>query len=137
MTNIQGIRKSASAYMSKYMSKSRSDMEDLQRQGVSLELPSTWVMCSRQMRLSIASKTLYFVGAQAEQLLARLKYAASSFIAWSMPVHISLFEGLQVKIGEFGQLSRRGLLYVRSARSWLPSFVTTDEWLKSPLSAVP
>lgn len=102
--NIQRVKKSASAYLGKYMSKGGKVVRSLVHTELSGWIPKHWWNCSRSLRSAIDQETRF-----PHALGDWLEYAASSESSgvwdWHKTVEIEMDDGQMIAIARYGRLS--------------------------------
>lgn len=110
--NVQAIRKSAAAYLGKYMTKGASAIAKLVESGFADWIPSAWYTITHEFRRLVLSKVLS--GEQVGEFLNWICHnVMAGWINWVSPVLISRSDGSQYSIGFGGRFSSMGLKKVQ------------------------
>lgn len=105
-TRVESIRKDATAYIGKYMSKGMKAMSAIREQGWEWLLPPSWYTCTNDLRAKY-KKNLYVVsGVVATRLYALCRGSFSHLVGWSHDVTIPHPDGSQRCIGWCARLIR-------------------------------
>lgn len=108
--NIERVKKSVSAYLGKYLTKSERCTEKVIQAGCENYLPSSWVTKTASMLAMFRRSIVTIVGNEARTIMETLQDNASIFCRWSHNLKIEMQSGVNVWIGFIGYLSRAGSL---------------------------
>ena len=107
--NVKGVRKSAEAYLGKYLSKGVEDLAKVEEMGLGHLLPSAWWVCSAELKECIKANTIYSSDV-AEFILARKndqgQWAVVDYIGEVRIVH----EGQEICLAYYGRLADKWTL---------------------------
>lgn len=105
-TRVESIRKDASGYIGKYMSKGCKAVRAVNEQGWEWLLPSSWYTCTNDLRATY-KKNLYVVsGAVATKLYSLCQKELKHLIGWSRDISIPSQDGTQIFVGWCARLKR-------------------------------
>lgn len=110
--NIQMVKKSASAYMAKYLTKGQSDITKMSEAGHKDVIPKRWYGCSLALRSRIKSETRKIFGAPALECLEILKDSIEKTLWFYRDVPVDMGSGFPTIVGGFGQLKEYGAAIV-------------------------
>jgi len=111
---VESIRKSAAAYLGKYISKGEKCVEQLIAGGYEQFLPSSWVTKTALMLSMFRASIITIVGKEAREIMEALQDNASVFCRWSRNLRLELASGIECWLGFVGYLSVGGIAYLRT-----------------------
>lgn len=115
--NVQRVRKSARAYLGKYISKSCNDIAKVEASGLSHTLPRAWKVISRPLSRLYLSRVIRIVGKDAEAMFDRFCNDADKMLRYIQPIDIELPGGNIWRCGWSGTLTNFGRAIARSVSS--------------------
>lgn len=102
-TRIEPVRKDASGYMGKYMSKGSKTVGELRERGYIDYIPSAWYTCTEGLK-TIYKKNLYVVsGKVATELFDALMGPLSHLLKFSKFVKLESDSGYPIVVGWYGE----------------------------------
>lgn len=107
-TRVERIRKSAAAYLGKYLSKGEKCVSELIAAGYEAFLPSSWVTRSRGILELFLSAIVKIVGTRATFLTDSLRAFRNIFCKWSKDLILNFPDGGSAWIGFIGFLNQDG-----------------------------
>lgn len=108
-TRIESIKKSAAAYLGKYVSKGEKCVQQLIQDGYEEFLPSSWVTKTASMLAMFRASIVNIEGELAQTLMDTLQSNCSIFCRWSRNLRIPIASGVEIWLGFIGYLSIDGL----------------------------
>lgn len=115
--NVQRIKRSASSYLGKYLSKGQSIVEWAVENGYQHCLPSSWVTRSLSMLKMYKVSILKITGEQASILNELFQSFPSMYCRWSRHLNIEIESSFNIWIAFIGYLNGNGLKVVNCLRS--------------------
>lgn len=110
--NVQGIRKSVSAYLGKYMSKGAAAIAKVVEAGFADWMPSAWFTISHELRREVLHNVMR--GEEVGNFLNWLCHnVVKDWVLWVAPISIERPDGSVYGVGYAGTLSAQGLDKVR------------------------
>lgn len=103
--NLQRVRKSASAYLGKYMSKGAKIVGRIVDQGFGRWLPKHWWNCSRTLTAKIKGTTRV-VNAYADWLNDMADFPNNNIWIWHRDVLIEMPDGQEVPMARYGKITQ-------------------------------
>jgi len=107
-TRVERIRKSAAAYLGKYLSKGEKCVSKLIEDGYEAFLPSSWITRSRGILELFLSAIIKIVGTRATFLSDNLRAFRNIFCKWSKDLILNFPDGGSAWIGFIGFLNQDG-----------------------------
>jgi hypothetical protein len=105
--NLQPVRKDASSYLGKYLSKGLKSCQRIKAIAPGVHLPTSWYVCTVSLRKEVKKKTLRVSGWMGAVLADILASREEEFVAYSSTVCIDVGGG-QLPIGFVGRLTPVG-----------------------------
>lgn len=112
--DVKGIRKSASAYLGKYMSKGVAVVDDLVRKGYGSMLPSTWVHRSADMLHSYRAAITKRSREACERVMQAIEEDWKLHVRWFQDIVLRFGDGHDVNWGRCGYLTPQGIAAVHA-----------------------
>lgn len=114
--NLQQVKKSASGYLGKYLTKGSESVRKLVAKGLSNLLPSTWWNCSMELRKDVLKERLS--GPDVAEFLERLATCGdTSIFAYLRPIVLEMPDGFKYTVGYCGRITEKYLDMVYSTAS--------------------
>lgn len=110
--DVKGVRKSAAAYLGKYMSKGVATTDDLVSKGLSECLPSTWVHRSIEMLHSYRRAILKVTHERCERVIELIEEDWKLHVRWFQDIVLHFDGGHSVTWGRCGYLTAAGIAAV-------------------------
>lgn len=107
-TRVERIRKSAAAYLGKYISKGEKCVAQMIEDGYEAFLPSSWISKTHEMLEMFLSSIVKIVGERATFLSDNLRAFRNIFCKWSKDLILNFSDGGSAWIGFIGFLSQDG-----------------------------
>ncbi len=107
-TRVERVRKSAAAYLGKYISKGEKCVAQMIEDGYEAFLPSSWITKTHEMLEMFLSSIVKIVGEQATFLSDNLRAFRNIFCKWSKDVILNFADGGSAWIGFIGFLNQDG-----------------------------
>ena len=101
-SRLERVKKSCSAYLGKYLSKSVKDLSPYKPE----LLPTSWYICTLNLRRIVKKMELYFTGEQARELFEYIM-GNKRILRFSKLVNITTNDGRNIPVGWFGQIYDR------------------------------
>jgi len=121
--NVQRVKRSAGAYLGKYMSKGGDVVAWAIENGLESMLPSSWVTRSISMLRMFQSSIVRFNIEDSRSIHDTLQDNFSIFVRWGRNLTIEMESGMRVWLGFCGFLNREGLKMIRLQS---PGMLLTD-----------
>jgi hypothetical protein len=112
-TRIESIKKSASAYLGKYISKGEKCVAQLIADGYEEFLPSSWVTKSESMLSMFRDSVVIVVGENVRELMETMQDSPDVFCRWSRNLKIKMASGFECWLGFIGYVNYDGLRLIR------------------------
>lgn len=112
--NVQRVKRSAGAYLGKYISKGEKVIQWAVENDYESCLPSSWVTRSLSMLKMFKVSILKITGEKASILKELLQSFPSMYCRWSRNLSIEIEKGLNIWIAFIGYLNGNGLEFVRT-----------------------
>jgi hypothetical protein len=113
--DVEGVRKSAAAYLGKYMSKGVATVKALIEKGHAERLPSTWVHRSKSMLQSYRAAIVKLSGERCERLMKLIEQDWILHVRWFQDIVIKTGDGHEIAWGRAGYLTPAGQSLIASA----------------------
>ncbi len=107
-TRVERIRKSAAAYLGKYISKGEKCVAQMIEDGYEAFLPSSWISKTHEMLEMFLSSIIKIVGERATFLSDNLRAFRNTFCKWCKDVILNFADGGSAWIGFIGFLNQDG-----------------------------
>ncbi len=107
-TRVERIRKSAAAYLGKYISKGEKCVTQMIEDGYEAFLPSSWITKTHEMLELFLSSIVKIVGERATFLSDNLRAFRNIFCKWCKDVILNFADGGSAWIGFIGFLNQDG-----------------------------
>lgn len=107
-TRVESIKKSAAAYLGKYVSKGEECVEQLIEDGYEEYLPSSWVTKTKGMLAMFKASIVCITGERATTLMDSLRESREVFCRWSKDLFLEFDDGFKAWIGFIGYLNPDG-----------------------------
>lgn len=107
VSRMERLRKSASGYLGKYMSKGLKACQKLKAMFPGVELPACWYVCTNTLRHRVKAQTIRVTGEVGKAIAEFLDGASSEWVAYQQTIYIQLDRG-QIPIGSMGRLTEKG-----------------------------
>lgn len=101
-SRVERVRKSAYGYLGKYMSKGVSSLDHINPK----YLPSSWYICTLNLRRKVKQLELYVTGEAADWIYDYLQ-ANKYMLRFSQLIHITSDDGRSIPVGWLGQMFNR------------------------------
>ena len=101
-SRLERVRKSCVAYLGKYLSKGVKDLSPYKPE----LLPTSWYICTLNLRRAVNKAQLYFTGEQARELYEYI-IKNKRILRFSKLVNITTNDGRNIPVGWFGQVYDR------------------------------
>lgn len=111
--NIQAVKKSASGYLGKYMSKGLKSAQKLKALFPDVKFPSTWYMCTNTLRKRVKNTQMRVSGMLGRVLADMCESGDVDLLAFVKRVDINMSDGSSMPVGWCGRLSTEGVLMFR------------------------
>ncbi len=111
-TRVESIRKSASAYLGKYVSKGEKCVQQMIQDGYEEFLPSSWVTKTREMLSMFRESIVKITGSRATFLSDNLREFRTTFCRWSKDLILDFDDGGSCWIGFTGYLNADGYKFL-------------------------
>ena len=108
-TRVEGIKKSCSSYLAKYMSKGVATLESILNRDPSAFIPSSWHVLTQRLRVEVRKNTRHFEGDSAVQLFEYLIQNAVELLRFNRYVKVPTTEGKELCVGWYGDLRDKKL----------------------------
>jgi hypothetical protein len=102
--NVQRVKKSASGYIGKYVSKGSKEVAKVIASGQGESLPHHWYVCTRNLLILIKKATFLLAGEQASNFFDYLMDNIEKTLCFHKWVEIQMSEGFKAKVAWYGQL---------------------------------
>jgi hypothetical protein len=109
-TRVEGIRKSCSAYLSKYMSKGTSALRDILAINPDAFIPSSWHILTQPLRVRVRQSIRHFEGESASNLFDWLISQATTLLKFNRYIKVPTRGGYMTSVGWYGELRDKTLL---------------------------
>jgi hypothetical protein len=103
-TNIERIKKSAVGYLGKYMSKGKAALKSLNPQLKPTDCPSSWYICTKELRSKVHSETRVFFGDRATAIYDFLQDNADLYLSFHRRIYWHISETEKICVGWYGFL---------------------------------
>lgn len=103
--NLQRVKKSASGYLAKYITKGAAEVKRCVENGFARWLPKHWWNCTRSLMRRVKSQ-VRDISAMAEWLNAAAEVSGNSVWKWHRDVLIEMYTGDTITIARYGQLTK-------------------------------
>lgn len=117
---VESIKKSAAAYLGKYISKGEKCVQQLIEQGCENYLPASWVTKTLSMLAMFRRSIVTISGNKAREIMETLQDNSAIFCRWSRDLRIKLSTGIDCWLGFIGYVSREGFAYLETIRMLHP-----------------
>lgn len=106
--NVQQIKKSAAAYLGKYLSKGSAVISKVIEQSDKDWIPSAWYTISHSLRRKVLAQVIS--GEQCGEMLNWLCHnVMQGWLAWLQPIKIKSKDGFEFEVGFGGRFTRQGM----------------------------
>lgn len=108
-TRVEGIRKSCSSYLAKYMSKGVATLNHILSIDALAYIPSSWHVLTQRLRVEVRQNTRHFEGTSAEELFEYLTQNAVELLKFNRYVKVLTTDGREICVGWYGDLKDKKL----------------------------
>lgn len=132
---VESLRKSASGYLGKYMSKGLKACQKLRAMFPGVKFPSCWYVCTNSLRRRVKSGVLRVSGDMGRVLADLVESRDDEFVAYVSPVKVN-WADIQLTIGYTGRLTGRAVkeltVWIKDDRGepGMPSLIIGNSNLK-------
>lgn len=105
-TNMQGVKRDVSAYLSKYLSKGSSQLSHYAEIGLAHLLPSCWYVMTSDLRTTYKKNLYKFRAEEAYKAVEWCKDKVGSLLAWASDVAVTTSDGITSIVGWAGAIAR-------------------------------
>ncbi|WP_017291665.1 hypothetical protein [Leptolyngbya boryana] len=107
--NVQRIKKSASAYMGKYLSKGTQTTQKIIDSGKAHLLPKAWYFCTQVLLERIKKATRVVSGNLAHEIYEHVLSHATEYLNYHRNIKAKCSDGREITVGWYGYLTKRGM----------------------------
>lgn len=107
VSRMESLRKTASGYLGKYMSKGLKACQKLKAMFPEVELPACWYVCTNSLRVRVKSQMIRVTGELGKSIAEFLDDADGEWVAYHQTIYVQLERG-QIPIGSMGRLTEKG-----------------------------
>lgn len=107
--NVQRIKKSASAYMGKYLSKGTQTAQKIIDSGKGHLLPKAWYFCTQVLLDRIKMATVTVSGNLACEIYDHVISHAAEYLKFHRHIKVKCSDGREIPVGWYGYLTKRGM----------------------------
>lgn len=120
--NIQQVKKSASAYLGKYLSKGFKSAQKLRALFPDVKFPSNWYICTTEIRKCVKREQIHLQGELGVLLADMCESNPTDLLAFRNRIDIKLSDGTSLPIGWSGRLTGEGKLMFADFAKEVKSF---------------
>ena len=108
-TRVEGIKKSCSSYLAKYMSKGVATLESILIRDPAAFIPASWHVLTQRIRVEVRKFTRHFEGESAVQLFEYLTLNAVELLKFNRYIKVLSTDGRELCVGWYGDLKDKKL----------------------------
>lgn len=108
-TNVQRVRKSAARYLSKYVTKGATEVQEIIKEGNGNLLPRAWYILTQTLLDRVKKSIQVYSGCDANHMFEMLRDESDRYLRYQRFVTLDRGDGRQFCVGWYGYLTPQGV----------------------------